>query len=285
MRLPGSAKVLETRRRRALALVEEGLSLNAVTRRLGCAASSVLRWQQTFRCGGAAGLRVRRAPGRPPRLSPRHRERLLTLLLRGAMARGYRTDVWTTQRIAEVIAQHFGVGYHRDHVGRLMASLGWSYQEPERRARERDEAAIARWKRTQWPRIKKRHAAGGRPRLLRRIGVPAGPPRAQDLGPPGADPGAAALVPSRQGLGHLRSLGEPAPAALGVVLPLACEEPPTGGSLCVPPPSPARPTGPHHCPLGQRAPPCGGATPRPVPPVRPPPPGTVPRLRAGAERG
>ena len=155
MRLPGSATVLESRRRRALALVKQGLSLNGAARRLGCAASSVMRWLRAVQRHGAAGLKVRRAAGRPPRLSPRQRERLLGQLLRGPMAHGYRTELWTTQRIAEVIERRFGVHYHRDHIGRLLAQCGWSCQKPERRARERDEAAIARWKRSGWPRVKK----------------------------------------------------------------------------------------------------------------------------------
>jgi len=36
-----------------------------------------------------------------------------------------------------------------------MHSLGWSVQKPERRALERDEQQIVRWKREEWPRIKK----------------------------------------------------------------------------------------------------------------------------------
>jgi len=67
----------------------------------------------------------------------------------------YRTNLWTTARIAEVIQREFGVHYHRDHVGRLMHSLQWSPQKPERRALERDEKAIERWKQKDWPRIKK----------------------------------------------------------------------------------------------------------------------------------
>jgi transposase len=77
------------------------------------------------------------------------------LLLKGAMANGYRTDVWTTARIAEVIEENFRVRYHRDHIGKLMRKLDWSPQKPERRAVERDEAAIERWKRKTWPRVKK----------------------------------------------------------------------------------------------------------------------------------
>ena len=155
MRLPGSAKVLESRRRRALALVQQGLSLNAAARRLGCAPSSVMRWMQAHRRHGDAGLKVRSASGRPRRLTASQEARLLRALLRGAMAHGYGTDLWTTQRIAEVIERTFGVRYHRAHVGRLLGRNDWSPQKPERRARERDEDVIARWKRTRWPRVKK----------------------------------------------------------------------------------------------------------------------------------
>jgi len=71
------------------------------------------------------------------------------------MANGYRTELWTTARIAELIEKKFGVRYHRDHIGRLMASLGWTYQKPARRALQRDERKIEQWKKEDWPRIKK----------------------------------------------------------------------------------------------------------------------------------
>jgi transposase len=100
-------------------------------------------------------LRVRFSPGRPLKLGETQRRRLLRLLLRGAPAHGYRTQLWTTARIAEVIRREFGVDYHRDHVGRLMHSLNWSPQKPETRAVERDEEAIEHWKRKDWPRVKK----------------------------------------------------------------------------------------------------------------------------------
>ena len=161
MRLPGSAKVLEARRQRAVVLVQQGLSLNAAARRLGCAPSSVMRWMNAHRRHGQDGLKVRLAPGRPRRLTGRQEARLLRHLLRGAAAHGYDTDLWTTQRIAEVIERQFGVRYHRDHVGRLLARCGWSVQKPEGRARERDEAAIDHWKRTRWPRVKRGLAGWG----------------------------------------------------------------------------------------------------------------------------
>ena len=154
-RLRGSADLLEDRRQRALALLETGLSFNEVGRRIQCAASSVMRWFNAWRRGGAKALKVRSSPGRPVKLKPAQQRRLVRLLLKGPLARGYRTNLWTTARIAELIQQEFGVHYHRDHIGRLMHSLNWSHQKPETRAIERDEEAIARWKQKDWPRVKK----------------------------------------------------------------------------------------------------------------------------------
>jgi len=156
MRPKGSAAVLEARRRRALTWLRKGWSLHEVARRLACAPSSVLRWRDAWRRGGARALRVRSSPGRPPKLTPPQRRRLVRLLVRGAMAQGYPTELWTTGRIAALITDTFGVTYHPDHVGRLLHQLGWSHQKPERRAAERDETAIADWKRVRWPQVKKR---------------------------------------------------------------------------------------------------------------------------------
>jgi transposase len=138
-----------------MTLVQEGYSLNETGRRIGCNASSVKRWRDAFRRGGRDALKPRPTPGRPPRLTHKQRARLLRYLLEGALAHGYRTDLWTTLRMAQLIEGKFGVRYHRDHVGRLLHSLGWSCQKPERRATQRNEAAIEEWKRREWPRIKK----------------------------------------------------------------------------------------------------------------------------------
>jgi transposase len=66
-----------------------------------------------------------------------------------------------------LIAGEFGVRYHPAHVWKILTGLGWSCQKPERRAVERDEAAIERWKRGAWRRIKKRRATS-RPSRVRR---------------------------------------------------------------------------------------------------------------------
>ncbi|MFC2000107.1 winged helix-turn-helix domain-containing protein [Chloroflexota bacterium] len=156
MRPRGSSDLISDRRQRALALLDTGLSMNRVAQQIGCHASSVMRWRDARDERGEAAFEVGSSSGRPPRLSPAQRERLADILLKGAMASGYRTDLWTTQRIADVIQRNFSVRYHRDHIGRLLRQMGWSHQKPERRAVERNEEDIERWKREEWPRIKKK---------------------------------------------------------------------------------------------------------------------------------
>jgi len=156
MRPNGSPADLEARRRRAVGLLDKGLGVREVARQIGCSPASVSRWQGEVRSRGPDALRPKPAPGRPPRISARQRAKLLQLLLKGATAHGFTTDLWTLPRVAMVNARTFGVAYHPAHVWKILRGEGWSCQKPERRANERDEAAIQRWRTARYPHIKKR---------------------------------------------------------------------------------------------------------------------------------
>lgn len=151
----GSAELLEARRRQALRLLDAGYSLAEVGRLTDCAASSVMRWRDARARGGSQALKVRPTPGRPPALNPAQRQRIIKRLMKGAMANGFATQLWTTSRVAAVIQQCCKVRYHRSHVARLLHDFGFSCQKPERLALERDEPRIDAWKRKDWPRVKK----------------------------------------------------------------------------------------------------------------------------------
>lgn len=93
--------------------------------------------------------------GRPPALSERQLQQLDRLLRRGPTRCGFPTELWTLKRVAQLIEAEFGQCYDPSGVWHLLKRMGWSCQKPERRARERDEAAIAAWRKKDWPRIKK----------------------------------------------------------------------------------------------------------------------------------
>ena len=155
MRPHGTAQQLEARRRRAAELLGQDKTLTEVARLVGASVSSVSRWRDAVAKHGKQALAPKPVPGRPARLSEAQKRRLLKVLARGARRRGFATDLWTCARIGQVIQQLFGVEYHVDYVGTLLHKLKWSPQKPAMRARERDEGAIAQWRRETWPRLKK----------------------------------------------------------------------------------------------------------------------------------
>lgn len=167
MRTFGTPAELERRRFQAIAWVRQGLSKAEAARRVGATRTSVTKWCKAYEKGGEEGIRAIVHPGPTPKLNARQRQWLSQRLLKGAKANGFPTDLWTCPRIVEVIERHYGVHYHVDHIPRLMASLGWTCQKPERRAIERDEPAIARWVAKDWQRIKKRRPAQGTHRSAR----------------------------------------------------------------------------------------------------------------------
>jgi transposase len=140
---------------RAISFLQNGLQPVEIARKVGVDRRSVRRWKAAFLKGGPGAIRAKPSSGRPAKLDPTAKKTLEVALLRGARAAGYATDLWTCPRIAQVIHKTFGIRYHVDHIGRLLHSLGWSPQKPQRRAIERDEAAIQRWVKGTWPKVKK----------------------------------------------------------------------------------------------------------------------------------
>lgn len=150
---------MEKRRRKASQLLDGGISAPEVARRLGVARQVAYRWKEAWEQGGVAALASKGRAGRKPKLAPKQTEMLLDALLKGPAAHGYKTQLWTLPRVAVLIEKLTGVRYHPGHVWRVLGSLGFSCQRPERRAVERDEPAIRQWQRVQWPAIKQKHGA------------------------------------------------------------------------------------------------------------------------------
>ena len=145
----------EGRRLRAWELKQEGWPQQRIADALGVSKGAVSQWMKRGREGGVQALKRQPAPGAPPRLSEEQRAEVPKLLERGAQAHGFRGDVWTCERVAEVIRREFGVSYHPAHVSRLLKALRQSLQKPQRRANQRDEEAIEDWKEERWPSLKK----------------------------------------------------------------------------------------------------------------------------------
>jgi transposase len=160
---PKKADWREERRKRAWALKHQGWQHKDIAVALGVSESAVSHWCTRARKQGVEALAHRPPPGLVPRLSAEQRAQLPALLARGAPAYGFSGDVWTTKRVAQVIERLFRVGYHPDHVSRLLRACGWSSQRPITRATQRNEAKIATWYDERWPTLKKGRTNRERP--------------------------------------------------------------------------------------------------------------------------
>ena len=143
------------RRLKAVKLFQADLSNSEIARRLGVHRHSVGVWRGKWELHGTAGLASKGPAGPKSRLTPAQEELIAQKVLDGAVAAGHPTEVWTLPRLARLIAQECGVTYHPGHVWHLLDRLGFSCQQPSRRAIERNEPLIQRWQRYRWPALKK----------------------------------------------------------------------------------------------------------------------------------
>lgn len=160
MRPIGTTKQLEQRRRKAISLLKQGHGICQTAHLVGASSGTISDWNKVYKKQGEKFFQAHSPPGRKSALSDEQKRKLEKLLLKGARKNGYPTELWTLKRVAEVIAKHFGIRYNLSSVWNVLRGMGWSCQKPEKRARERDEGAIAVWHKKDWPRIKKKQQNG-----------------------------------------------------------------------------------------------------------------------------
>jgi transposase len=147
---------LERRRKQAARLFAKGdASLASIARELKVTRQSASRWYQQWRQGGAGALKAAGRAGRKPRLNAAQMRKVEAALLKGAGHHGFSAELWTLPRVATVIERVTGVKYHPGHVWKILGSMNWTAQKPERQAKERDALKVQYWKDVRWPDIKK----------------------------------------------------------------------------------------------------------------------------------
>ena len=158
MRSKGTASELEAIRRRAVEQVSAGRTQAAVAAALGVHSVTVAKWVARHRADGDAGLAARPTPGRPRLLTPEQDRQVRGWLAGKPTAHGFRTDLWTARRVAELIRRRFGVAFHPNYLREWLTRRGYSPQRPARKARQRDGGRIAGWVANDWPAIQKKRA-------------------------------------------------------------------------------------------------------------------------------
>jgi transposase len=156
MRSKGTAAELEARRIAAVRRVDDGWAQKDVAEFLGVHPVTVAKWVARHRADNSNGLKAKPTPGRPRFLTDEQEHKVLRWLNEPPTKHGFRTDLWTARRVAELIHTKFGVRFHPNYLREWLSKRNYTPQKPARRARQRDQAAIDRWVAEDWPRIQKR---------------------------------------------------------------------------------------------------------------------------------
>lgn len=142
-------------RARAARAVVEGMTIASVSATLGVDRKTVSRWLAKFRANGPDALKRKPGSGRPRKLEDLTEYELRSRILKGAMAFGFETDLWTCDRLRRVILDEFQIRVSKNTIWRRLRDAGLTYQKPEREYYEIDEASRKKWLRYEVPKIRR----------------------------------------------------------------------------------------------------------------------------------
>jgi transposase len=153
---PQTHAALAQRRFLAVQRVAEGLSPGQVAQVLGVHVETVRHWVRTHKKGGDAALRGTPHPGRTPFLTPDQEAEVRSWLTQPPTAFGFRTDLWTAARVAQLIRDRLGVAYHPHYLREWLAKRNYSPQKPARHPRQQDPERVREFLTTTYPAVQKK---------------------------------------------------------------------------------------------------------------------------------
>lgn len=169
------------RRVKAGRLLLAGKGCAEVADAVGVARQTIYTWKRLLDEGGIDALRSVPERGRPAQLDDAQLAAVRAAILQNPIEHGFGTELWTLKRVGTVIERLNGVRFGQTNVWRILGSLGFSPQKPEKRAIERNEDAVRSWKRSTWPALKKSPARRPADRLCRRVRNQRAPHPSADL--------------------------------------------------------------------------------------------------------
>lgn len=124
---------------------KKGKSIDNIAYLLAKNRRTIHSWLVRFNQRGIDGKDNRKAPGKIPSLTLKQREELIKILERGPPHNP--TGLWTSKEIRAFITKNFKRTYVKQHVWRLLVSLGYSMQRPRKQHYKKpDEKTIREFK-------------------------------------------------------------------------------------------------------------------------------------------
>ena len=121
---------MEERRLAGAQLLREGKRQAEIARELGVSEAAVSQWKHELAQHGADALRAVPASGRPCKLDSAQRLQLRLALGQSPRLAGFDAERWSQSMVRTYVQRRFGVYYHPNYVGRLLAQIGLPGDEP-----------------------------------------------------------------------------------------------------------------------------------------------------------
>ncbi len=136
-----------------LELLTQTASVTVLCERWGLSPSCLYDWQKAFMLRGIDSLVYRHSGGRPEKLTPRQKKRLVELIEAGPLVVGFETACWNAVLIRVLIWREFGVLFNRQYVCTLLHNMGFSFQKARFVSDHLDAAKRLAWLQDTWPAI------------------------------------------------------------------------------------------------------------------------------------
>ena len=93
----------------AVLMAHRGRKRQAIAEDLGVHRTTVRKWLDQYRAGGVAGLKVRRAPGKPQRIPPALAPTIIDWVKGGPQGCGLNRANWTYEELAMQVSRTTGI--------------------------------------------------------------------------------------------------------------------------------------------------------------------------------
>lgn len=127
MRPKGNNNHLERRRNTAIDLLQKGLSVQRISKRMRISPCSIYRWRKLFVQGGYMGLVPKKTPGRPRKLTEEQKYQLIKILF--ASPQQFGKKYWSIGLVQKLVSKKFNINYNTAHVWRLLKQMDWKYEQ------------------------------------------------------------------------------------------------------------------------------------------------------------
>ena len=142
-------------RLRAGKLFKKGVSQADVARKLKVTHPAVSYWYASWKKKGTKGLKSKGHSGFTSKLTEKKKGVFKQAILKGPLAYGYETNLWTLPRLSAVMKKVTKVKFSEVWTWHIVRDLGFTPQKPQVKAKQRNEKAIREWKWKTLPNLKK----------------------------------------------------------------------------------------------------------------------------------